>query len=426
MKHCIEFVIVCMCNLLLIQVNAQQVDTYLYGNVHTANVNIKVIHTNYGTSSDNNGNFSLILPKTNRQLGLLFSCVGYQDTLVNLVPQQDTIFISFKMRETIYMLEAASVTAERITKYRDYEYVIVDFEIVNDKFYILQRENKSLKDFRILVTNMVFEPLDTMSLPDRIKPTNILLDAANQCQILGQDTVYQIVEYFDKTFYGFPVEKSHYLDVMQKCIFMTENYVYFRNVKSHGYSIEYYRVNPIKGTREKLFSSDDSDKLREIQRERDFHRRHRLTTTVGNQVFELGPEPNEWESFVSMAWFHTKNAFLGHISDTLIYFDHLNNKIETYNESMQLIRTCEISYPEKEAFWRHTIYQDRYDGTFYTVFGTTLNEINTKTGKTIPKINANNYLSQKMIIYKGNLYSLKKRRDSSNAEVSFIEKTKVN
>jgi len=51
-----------------------------------------------------------------------------------------------------------------------------------------------------------------------------------------------------------------------------------------------------------------------------------------------------------------------------------------------------------------------------------LNEIDIKTGRTIPKINANNYLSQKMIIYKGNLYSLKKRRDSGNTEISFIEK----
>lgn len=405
--------------------SAQQDFSVVTGNVAAQSVNIKVIDTNYGTSSDNNGNFSLVLLKTDRQIGLLFSCVGYQDTLVSLVPQQDTIFIHFKMRETVYMLEAASVTAEKITKYRDYTYVMVDFEIVNDKFYILQRENKSLKDFRVLVTNMVFEPLDTMPLPDRIKPTNIFLDAANQCQIFGQDTVYQIVEYFDKAFYGFPVEKSHYLDVMRKCVFMTENYIYFRNVKSQGYSIEYYRVNPAKGAREKLFSSDDSYKLREIQRERDFHRRHRLTTTVGNQVFELGPETNEWENFVSMAWFHTKNAFLGHIGDTLIYFDHLNNRIETYNENMHIIRTCEISYPEKETFWRHSIYQDRALGKFYTIFGTTLNEIDIKTGRTIPKINANNYLSQKMIIYKGNLYSLKKRRDSGNTEISFIEKTKL-
>ena len=140
--------------------SAQQDFSVVTGNVAAQSVNIKVIDTNYGTSSDNNGNFSLVLPKTDRQIGLLFSCVGYQDTLVSLVPQQDTIFIHFKMRETVYMLEAASVTAERITKYRDYTYVMVDFEIVNDKFYILQRENKSLKDFRVLVTNMVLEPLD--------------------------------------------------------------------------------------------------------------------------------------------------------------------------------------------------------------------------------------------------------------------------
>ena len=54
------------------------------------------------------------------------------------------------------LLEQAMVTAEKIKAYRDYKYVMVDFEIADDKFFILQRRSNSQKNFRILVTNMVF------------------------------------------------------------------------------------------------------------------------------------------------------------------------------------------------------------------------------------------------------------------------------
>ena len=99
---------------------------------------------------------------------------------------------------------------------------------------------------------------------------------------------------------------------------------------------------------------------------------------------------------------------------------------DTYDEALNLLHSCDIVYPDKESFWRHIIYQDRAWGKFYTIFGSTLNEIDVKTGKTIPRASANQDLSHKMIIYKGNLYSLKKRRDSGNTEISFIEKTKLN
>ena len=78
-----------------------------------------------------------------------------------------------------------------------------------------------------------------------------------------------------------------------------------------------------------------------------------------------GPSPEDWEVFLRHAWMRPDQAYLGCSNDT-------------------------------------------------------------KTGKTMPKIHINNSLSDKIIIYKGNLYSLKKKRDSSNSEISYIEKTNLN
>ena len=331
-----------------------------------------------------------------------------------LSAQQDTCVKSIT-------LDAVFVTAEKVSAYRDYSYVMIDFEVVDDKFFILQRKENSFKHYRILVTDMVFDPVDTIKLPENIKPTNLEFDIADNIQIVTQDSLYQIVNIENKHYYAFPVEKNHYREVMQNCLFMTDRYVYFCDTHAEGYLLYFYRISPQMKERELVFCNNDLQKYSEIPQEVQWHVDH--APRMGN--LWRGPNDDDWRSFLKNIWMRPDKAYLGHSHDTLIYFNHQNRKIETYDENMNLLHCCDIDYPDKETFWRHTIYQDRAWGTFYTIFGTTLNEIDIKTGKTIPKINANNYLSQKMIIYKGNLYSLKKRRDSSNNEVSFIEKTKL-
>ena len=117
------------------------------GNVGIENVNISIINTDFGVSSDNNGDFIMMLPRADKQVGLLFSCIGYEDTLVSIVPNRDTISLNFKMKETFYMLEAVGVSAERVAKYEDEKYVMIDFEIADDRFYVLQRKERTTKDF---------------------------------------------------------------------------------------------------------------------------------------------------------------------------------------------------------------------------------------------------------------------------------------
>lgn len=268
---------------------------------------------------------------------------------------------------------------------------------------------------------MVFEPLDTINLPKKLQPTNLEFDIAQNVQIVTQDTLYQIVKIENKHYYAFPIEKKHYREVLSNCLFMTDRFVYFYNVKLDGYLMFFYRINPDDKNLEMIFYNDDTQTLSEIPDEVLWHANH--TGRIGEMW--IGPSPEQWEVFLRRAWMRPEQAYLGHSHDTLFYFDHQNRKIHTYDEDLNLLHSSDITYPDEQPFWHHDMYQDRFSGKFYTVFGTKLNEIDVKTGKTIPKTSANNFLSPKMIIYKGNLYTLKRKRDSSNSEISFIEKTKL-
>ncbi|MBQ4205368.1 MAG: hypothetical protein II662_01765 [Bacteroidales bacterium] len=318
-------------------------------------------------------------------------------------------------------LDAVYVTAEKVTCfYSKPSFTMLDFEILDDKFFILQNKSGLKNDYRVLITDMLYNPIDTILLPQHIVPQQIILDCMNYCQIMGQDSVYQIVKYENDYAIAFPCEKNRYQAVMGNILFITSKYLYINELKLQGYISTFYRYDLKTKEKENLFVCDDTKSLWEIKQDVKFHQYYK---TVDPNY--RGPSDEDWETFVKTSWYHTKNCRLMQVADTLYFFDHINKKIEAYDEAKNLLHSCEINYPDSPEYWRYTIYQDRVFGTFYTVLGTTLHEINVQTGKTTPKIHVNNFLSDKIIIYKGNLYSLKKKRDSSSSEISYIEKTKI-
>ena len=91
-----------------------QTKTTVFGNLGVENVNISIVNTQYGTSTDAKGHYELPLYDRTKTVNLYYSCIGYQDTVVSLMPRQlqrDSLNISFKMRKMSYDLQEVGVTA---------------------------------------------------------------------------------------------------------------------------------------------------------------------------------------------------------------------------------------------------------------------------------------------------------------------------
>ena len=85
-----------------------QTKTIVHGNLGVENVNISIVNTLYGTSTDAKGHYELPLFDRSEAINLYYSCIGYQDTVVSLTPKQlqrDSINISFRMRKMSYDLQ---------------------------------------------------------------------------------------------------------------------------------------------------------------------------------------------------------------------------------------------------------------------------------------------------------------------------------
>ena len=88
--------------LFLASVLFAQTQTTVYGNLGVENVNISIVNTPYGTSTNAKGCYELPLYDRTETVNLYYSCIGYQDTLVSLTPRQlqrDSINISLRMRK---------------------------------------------------------------------------------------------------------------------------------------------------------------------------------------------------------------------------------------------------------------------------------------------------------------------------------------
>ena len=396
---------------------SQQNYSVVKGNVGEKNVNISIINTGFGVSSDDKGDFMMALPKTEKQVGLLFSCIGYEDTLVSVIPNLDTIYLNFKMKETYYMLDAVGVSVDKIKRYSEPNYVMFDFEIYDDKVFVLQRKGNTLKECRILVQDLWLDPIDTISVPKHIEPEKIVVDCTESCQLIGKDSVYQVVKMNSSYELMFPAEKERYNKVLRNIIFFTDKYIYFNKLKIDGYYSEFFRIGKETKEKEMMFVVNDMKTYRDIKVEKQWH--------IDHPMLGGSPSAEDWERFVQLTWYHTKDNHLDVIDNTLYYFDHFNGKIQQYDENMNLLHECEIVYPTEEDFWRYKIYKDKAFGKFYTIFGTAVNEIDTNTGKTKSVANADSWISEKIIIYKGNLYAVTKKKNALKEFESYIERIEL-
>ncbi len=120
--------------------------TKVYGNLGVENVNISVLNTQYGTSSDGKGHYELPIYDRSKQVNLYYSCIGYQDTIVSLTPKQlerDSINISFGMRTQDYSLQEVGVTASRDFYRSKRGRNITDMAFLGDDIYLLENKPKT-------------------------------------------------------------------------------------------------------------------------------------------------------------------------------------------------------------------------------------------------------------------------------------------
>ena len=167
-----------------------QTKTTVYGNLGEENVNISIVNTPFGTSTDAKGCYELPLYDRTETVNLYYSCIGYQDTLVSLTPRQlqrDSINISFRMRKMSYDLQEVGVTA-----YTDFYRTgtnrnIADMAFLDGKIYLLENKPKTSSMVVLDTDGGELARKDFDQLFEKLH-----IDAFNDLILVGQDSCLQV------------------------------------------------------------------------------------------------------------------------------------------------------------------------------------------------------------------------------------------
>ena len=172
-----------------ISLNAQT-QTLIYGNLGVENVNISVLNTQYGTSSNAKGHYELPLFDKSQQVNLYFSCIGYRDTIIQIMPKQlenDTINVSFNMRKQDYNLLEVGITAGRDFYRSNRGRNIADLAFLNDNIYLLENTPRASSIVVLDLEGVEIARTDYDKLYEKLH-----VDAFNDMILVGQDSCLQV------------------------------------------------------------------------------------------------------------------------------------------------------------------------------------------------------------------------------------------
>ena len=205
-----------------------QTNTIVYGNLGVENVNISIVNTQYGTSTDTKGRYELPLYDRSKAVNLYYSCIGYQDTVVSLTPRQlqrDSINISFRMRKMSYDLQEVGVTAHSDFYRSPRGTNIADIAFADDRILVLENRAKT-SSLRLLDLNgneMGVTDFDGFY-------DELYIDAFGDFLLLGQDSCLQVC--FDAAGKALPVStftKDLFRDKIRKIVFEFNDAYLLRN-----------------------------------------------------------------------------------------------------------------------------------------------------------------------------------------------------
>ena len=218
-----------------------QQKTVVYGNLGIENVNISVLSTQYGTSTDTKGQYELLLFDKSQQINLYYSCIGYQDTIVSLMPRQlqrDSVNISFRMRKMSYSLQEVGVTASRDFYRSGYNRNIADIAFMGDRMFLLENKTRT-SSLRVLDQ----EGIELSFADYDVLYESLFIDAFDNIILLGQDSCLQVYVGEDDhpiSISTFP--REFYRDKLARILFEFNGaYILKRHVHDQG--VYYYKYN---------------------------------------------------------------------------------------------------------------------------------------------------------------------------------------
>ena len=371
--------------------------TVVYGNLGVSNVNISVVDTQYGTSTNAQGHYELPLYDRTKVVNLYYSCIGYQDTIVSLTPnqlQRGSVNISFVMRPKDYTLNEVTISGNKPEiAYHEKMVSLVTYEINEMGIYLI-----GYRQSGNALLHLSFD-LDTLSVLSIAKKYDRLYkDVFGQIHLMSYDSTYQIGHrqlgntfLGMELFYGMAIDDFYY--IMGDNAAATDSVFVIATYGLGGQELYYHyfkRGNPNGHLMEHVFDQEGLDLSENIR-----------TFGASDIVPTYAPSSSHYANFImrpdSRQWTFIPPIYdpLFAAGNAMFLFNFEADKIELFDKRAQIIGEAPIKFHRYKKWngdwlmkdnWKKQVLVDMARKEFYAVFEDksvmSINKIDFKTGQT--------------------------------------------
>jgi len=385
-------------------------------------VNVFIDGSTLGTITDEKGRFKIEV--NNLPFVLTISYLGYERRKLTITASSNEYQYITLSKVASNLPEAVVSAKPKIdTIYRE-PYSVIDYDFF-DKYILLLVYKGFKKRYSVLLMTHEGQVLDEQSLGQSL-PVGFFRGCLGAIHFLTGDVAQQIYIQNEKIVFYKPVALAVFEKTAYNCVLSDKEYVYFRDYYMRGQILNYYRIHKksTDGEREKYALIIDEDRARMADDEARFQK-------MKEDIDAFPPmgigEMLSNSAFVSRVIFEPIYAPIYQLSDSLIIFNHRENRIEFYTKPQIIAKTVKIDFQNNRK-WKKEIIRDEDTEAFYTLYDTRwgyqIKKLNVQTGKLKDLVELDRAFIDNVKIKGGFLYFLQSN-NYGNDQISKLQKMRI-
>lgn len=377
-----------------------------------AGVNVYQDGGNNGTFSGPEGDFLLEVTDPGTRV-VFFSHIGYEKSsrsISGLAPG-DTIKMDVNLVVSPSILQPVTVKARPRpeTVFASVEFNVADFEFIKDKILLISYKAKIEKDAELFL----IDDNSTVFARRKIEPDPIELfkDFEGNVNLVYKDTVFRISLHRNEISLQ-PINFSDFNELIKPCLDKVDEKIIFSDYVSCFPEFNYYYFSSRNSKIASFKKVSNGPLMREFRYEYYF-----LPPRGKLEARQLAKELKTDKYVVAAAMTGFQKSFyytplyapLFVINDSILVFDHYENKLYFFNQYTEPIDSIEINYhiaPEEK--WSRRLIRDDVKDNIYSLYNKNgfyfLKRLDIKTGSPDTAFRLYNKYAEKIKIHNDYVY----------------------
>lgn len=395
-----------------------------------AEVQIRLLNSNYSTKSSASGDYTLVFP-SKKHLTLVYSCLSYQKRIKEVDVKGDSLLLNITLTPDPKQLDSVVIKGnyKPETLVWSPKYSIYDFDFYEDKYILLTSEG-GMDKAELRLADQNGKTLHSVNVGKEAGLAKELYhDYMGYTNLVCEKAIYRINIHKDRIL-TWAVDPEGFNAFIKPVIDTVNNKLIFSDHWKDYPSFNYFNYNPDDSSRKKIITITNEDLMKLYNME--YYYLKPAQKLEARQLAEAYKADKHviaalMSGFTKSLYYDPLYAPLFILKDTLCVFDHYKDQLIHFDKKGNRLDSVTISYnhPKNWREWSHLMVKDDIGNSIYAIYNKNghkyLKQIDHNTGKEIGKYNLQQHSAEKIKVRDGYAYYVYRPFESTQEKFLYRE-----